>query len=48
MIMEAPSTKRNASFFPSCVLTFAAVMLIKPGGITAKKAMKKPNTRGKK
>ena len=45
---EAPSAKLNASFFPYCKLIFAAVILIKPGRITAKKAMQKPKTSGKK
>src|SRR5574343_517595 len=45
---EAPAAKLIASFLPSCKLILAAVMLIKPGRITAKKAIQKPKTSGKK
>jgi hypothetical protein len=47
MITEAPRAKLIAIFLPSCKLIFAAVILINPGGITAKKAIKKPKTSGK-
>ncbi len=44
--MVAPVAKEIASFLPSTALTFAAVILIKPGGIIPIDAITKPNNKG--